>query len=61
LEVFSVAGHESSDRCGCFEFEEIELASAVNLMLEAARATAVAAERPAGAADTFNLTLYPLN
>ncbi|QRM33580.1 hypothetical protein [Microvirga sp. VF16] len=38
LEVFSVAGHESIDSCGCFEFDEIELASAVSLVLEAARA-----------------------
>ncbi len=38
LEVFSFAGHESIDSCGCFEFDEIELASAVNLVLEAARA-----------------------
>ncbi|WP_404292857.1 hypothetical protein ACD578_10515 [Microvirga sp. RSM25] len=38
LEVFSVAGHESIDSYACFEFGEIELASAVNLVLEAARA-----------------------
>jgi hypothetical protein len=45
LEVFSVAGHGSIDSCRCFEFDEFELASAVNLVLEAVKALPL---RPGG-------------
>ncbi|WP_201838415.1 hypothetical protein [Microvirga zambiensis] len=38
LEAFSVAGHESIDSCGCFEFDESEMALAVNLVLDALKA-----------------------
>jgi hypothetical protein len=37
LEVAPVAGHPSVDGCGFYQFDETELATAVDLVLEAAR------------------------